>query len=131
MTLSTLSMVRPACICFIAVPAFFIASSVSLLMFALSILEIWPSSVIICALVCSSECSCCFLRRSAALAAALFDDTYFRASASCSSIWFCRCFSRLFSISSCPRSCRIAFFGASFFAAPPPNQPSPQPDMVR
>jgi hypothetical protein len=38
MTLSTLSIVRPACICFMAVPAFFIASSVSLLMFAVSML---------------------------------------------------------------------------------------------
>jgi hypothetical protein len=37
MTLSTLSIVRPAWMCFIAVPAFFIASSVSLLIFAVSI----------------------------------------------------------------------------------------------
>ena len=61
----------------------------------------------------------------------LFVLTCFLARASCSSIWFCRCFSRLFSISSCPRSWRIAFFGASFvFCEPPPNQPKPQPDMM-
>jgi hypothetical protein len=69
MTLSTLSIVRPACICFIAVPAFFIASSVSLLMFAVSILYISRSRVVICALVCSRECSNCFFRRKAAFAA--------------------------------------------------------------
>jgi hypothetical protein len=35
------------------------------------------------------------------------------------------------SISSCPRNWRMAFLGASFFwAAPPPNQPIPQPDMT-
>jgi len=61
---------------------------------------------------------------------ALFVETYFRASASCSSIWFCMCFSRLFNISSCPRRPKIAFFGASFLAWPPPNQPRPQPDMI-
>jgi hypothetical protein len=38
MTLSTLSMVRPPCICFMAVLAFCMASSVSLLIFAVSIL---------------------------------------------------------------------------------------------
>lgn len=37
MTSSTLSIVKPACMFFIAAPAFFIASSVSLLMFAVSI----------------------------------------------------------------------------------------------
>lgn len=96
-------------------------------------------------LVCSSDCSNCFFRRNAAFAAVtrvsdggvegswrlelpfLLLETCFRASASCSSIWFCRCFSRLFSISSCPRSWRIAFFGASFFCWAPPNQPRPQP----
>lgn len=70
-TLSTLSIVRPACICFMAVPAFFIASSVSLLMFAVSILYISFSSVMICELVCSRECSNCFFRRRAAFAAIL------------------------------------------------------------
>jgi hypothetical protein len=38
MTLSTLSMVRPPCICFMAVLAFCMASSVSLLIFAVSML---------------------------------------------------------------------------------------------
>lgn len=70
MTLSTLSIVRPACICFMAVPAFFMASSVSLLMFAVSMEYISRSSVMICADVCSRECSNCFFRRSAAFAAA-------------------------------------------------------------
>ena len=66
---------------------------------------------------------------------ALFDVTVFRAIASCSSIWFWRCFSRFDSISSVLRSPRMAFLGESFpppFAAvPPPNRfPQPQPDAI-
>lgn len=68
-TLSTLSIVRPAWMCFIAAPAFFMASRVSLLMFAVSILYTSRSSVMICDCVCSSECSNCFFRLSAAFAA--------------------------------------------------------------
>lgn len=70
MTVSTLSMVRPACMCFMAVPAFFMASSVSLLMLAVSMEYTSRSSVMICDCVCSSECSNCFFRLSAAFAAA-------------------------------------------------------------
>jgi len=61
---------------------------------------------------------------------ALLLETNFRARLSCSSIWFCRCFSRFVSISSWPRNCSMAFFGASFLFWPPPNQPSPQPLIV-
>ena len=61
----------------------------------------------------------------------LFVLMYLRANASWSSIWFCRCFSRLFNMSIVDRSCRMAFLGASFrFCAPPPNQPRPQPDIM-
>ena len=61
----------------------------------------------------------------------LFALTFFRAIVSCSSIWCCRCFSRLLSISSVDRSWSIAFLGASFFfVPPPPNQPIPQFDML-
>jgi hypothetical protein len=117
MTLSTWSMVRPACISFMAFPALCIATSVSLLMLAVSMEKISLSSVMICELVCSRECSNCFFRRNADFAATigvsdytrkpiraelpcLLEETCFRASASCSSIWFCRCLSLLFSISS-------------------------------
>lgn len=62
----------------------------------------------------------------------LFWPTYFRARASCSSIWFRKCFSRFCSMSSCERNPRMAFLGAFFFAwaEPPPNQPKPQPDIL-
>jgi hypothetical protein len=50
-----------------------IAISVSLLMFAASIEYICCSKVAICAEVCSSVCSCCFFRFSAALAAMIKD----------------------------------------------------------
>ncbi len=57
MVLSTLSMVRPLWMVFIAAEACFIASRVSLLMFAVSMLLISRSTVIICADVCSRACS--------------------------------------------------------------------------
>lgn len=62
----------------------------------------------------------------------LFVLTFFRAMASCSSIWDCRCFSRFCSMSSCDRRPRIAFFGLSlrFCAAPPPNHPQMPADMM-
>lgn len=51
--------------------------------------------------------------------------TFLRAIPSCSSIWFCRCFSRFCNMSSCERSPRMAFLGLSLrlCAAAPPNQP--------
>lgn len=69
MTLSTLSTSKPLWIVFMAMLACLIASNVSLLIFAVSMLYIWRSSVMICAAVCSSDCSNCFFRRSAVLAA--------------------------------------------------------------
>jgi len=69
MTSSTVSTVNPAWICFMAAPAFFIASSVSLLMLAVSIEYISRSRVMICDEVCSRVCSNCFFRRRAAFAA--------------------------------------------------------------
>ena len=59
----------------------------------------------------------------------LFELTFFLATPSCSSIWFCKCFSRFDSISSVPRSPNIAFFVVSLVAlALPPNRlPHPQP----
>lgn len=66
---STLSMVRPPWIVFIALEALPRASRVSLLMFAVSMLAIWPSRFMICAEVCSSVCSSCFFFRRAARAA--------------------------------------------------------------
>ena len=61
----------------------------------------------------------------------LFELTFLRASASCSSICVSRCRFRFCSISSCDLKPRIAFFGVSFrfWAAPPPNQPQ-TPDML-
>lgn len=55
----------------------------------------------------------------------LFTVTFFRASASCSAIWFSRCLSLFCNISSCCRRPKIASFGASlrFWAPLPPNQP--------
>ncbi len=55
----------------------------------------------------------------------LFTVTFFRASASCSEIWFSRCRSLFCSISNCCRRPRMACLGASLrFCAPlPPNQP--------
>lgn len=53
----------------IAFPAFFIASNVSLLMFADSMEYISRSRVMIWADVCSRDCSKTFFRRSAAFAA--------------------------------------------------------------
>ncbi len=54
----------------------------------------------------------------------LFELTCFLATASCSAIWFSKCFSRFCSMSSVCRSPRIAVLGASLrFWAPPPNQP--------
>ena len=66
---STSSIVILPCISFIALPAFFIATSVSWLMFADSIEYICCSSIDICPFVCSRECSCCFLRLRALRAA--------------------------------------------------------------
>jgi hypothetical protein len=63
----------------------------------------------------------------------LFVLTFFRAMASCSSIWFCRWRSRFWSMSSCVRRPRMAFLGLSlrFCAAePPPNQPQIPDDML-
>lgn len=55
----------------------------------------------------------------------LFVVMFFLANASCSAIWFSKCFSRFCSMSNCCRSATMAFFGASFcfWAAAPPNQP--------
>lgn len=57
--------------------------------------------------------------------------TFFRAIASCSSIWFCRCLSLFCSISSCDLKPRIAFLGVSFlfWALCPPNHPQ-TPDIL-
>ena len=67
---STLSMVRPPWIVFMALEALPRASRVSLLMLAVSMLAIWPSRFMICADVCSSVVSSCFFFRKALLAAA-------------------------------------------------------------
>ena len=58
----------------------------------------------------------------------LFELTCFLAIASCSSIWFCKCFSRFDSISSVLRRPKMAFFVLSFFfaALPPQRLPNPQ-----
>lgn len=69
MVASTLSMVSPPWMPLSAVEAFFSASRVSLLMFAVSMLDICPSRFMICDEVCSSVFSNCFFFRSAARAA--------------------------------------------------------------
>ena len=161
-----MSILSLPCICFMAAPAFSMAASVSLLIFAASIEYICCSRVEIWATVWSRVCSCCFFRRNAAFAAVyhsrsvkeirctrakqprfnvgyksaasggyyspfLLVLTFFLAIASCSSIWFCRCLSRFWSISSCDRNPRIAFLGVSFrlWALCPPNQPQ-MPDIL-
>ena len=53
---------------FMAWPAFFNESKVSLLMLAVSMEKICFSKAMICPLVCSRDCSNCFFRRRAALA---------------------------------------------------------------
>lgn len=69
---STLSIVRPPWICFIAADALFIASRVSLLILAVSMLLISRSRVSICADVCSSWCSSVFFFRNAFFAATTY-----------------------------------------------------------
>jgi len=59
---STSSMVILPWISFMALPAFFMATSVSWLMFADSMEYICCSSMDIWPFVCSRECSCCFFR---------------------------------------------------------------------
>lgn len=62
----------------------------------------------------------------------LFVLTFFLAIASCSSIWFCKCFSRFDSISNVLLRPRMAFLVLSFFfaALPPQRLPNPQLAMV-
>lgn len=69
MVSSTFSGVSFPCIAFMASLALSIAASVSRLMFADSMALICCSRVPIWPSVWSRECSCCFLRRSAAFAA--------------------------------------------------------------
>jgi hypothetical protein len=60
----------------------------------------------------------------------LFELTCFLAIASCSSIWFCKCFSRFDSISSVLRRPKMAFFVLSFFFAALPPQRLPKPQLA-
>jgi hypothetical protein len=62
----------------------------------------------------------------------LFELTFFLAIASCSSIWFCKCFSRFDSISSVLLRPKMAFLVLSFFfaALPPQRLPNPQLAML-